>query len=148
MPSQHRPKWADNIFLSDLIAFFLFSYNMLQICLWLKNGGLVYFYQKRFHQEVSFQVNIKYLTWILVFFIVVHDLLHFKSILNVFPLKIREETTPQSSCVLESSTTFDRQKFLHICASRKLFHYPKTLQIRKTSVYARIWIPFWSDKQR
>ena len=79
----------------------------------------------------------------------VHDLLHFKSIVNVFRLKpVREETTPQSSCVLESSTTFDRQKFIHICASRKLFRYPKTLQIRKTSVYARIWIPFWSDKQR
>ena len=78
----------------------------------------------------------------------VHDLLHFKSILNVFRLNFREVTTPQSSCVLESSTTFDRQKFLHICASRKLFRYPKTLQIRKTSVYERIWIPFWSDKQR
>ena len=62
----------------------------------------------------------------------VHDLLHFKSILNVFPLKIHEETTPQSSCVLESSTTFDRQKFFHICASRKLFRNPKTLKIRKT----------------
>ena len=61
----------------------------------------------------------------------VHELSHFKSILNVFRLKFREETTPQSSCVLESSTTFDRQKFLHICASRKLFRYPKTLQIRK-----------------
>ena len=61
----------------------------------------------------------------------VHDLLHFKSILNMFRLKFCKETTPQSSCVLESSTTFDRQKFLHICASRKLLRYPKTLQIEK-----------------
>ena len=64
MPSQHRLKWADNIFLSDLIAFFLFSYNILQICLRLENGSLVLFYQKSFNQEVSFQVNIKYLIWI------------------------------------------------------------------------------------
>ena len=78
----------------------------------------------------------------------VHGLLHFQSILNVFRLRFHEETTPQSSRVLESSTTFDRQKFLHICASRKLFRNPKTLKIRKTSVYARIWIPLWSDKQR
>ena len=61
MPTEHRLKSADNIFLSDLIAFFLFSYNMLQICLRLEIGSLVYFYQKRFNQEVSFQVNIKYL---------------------------------------------------------------------------------------
>ena len=26
--SEHRLKWAENIFLADLIAFFLFSYNM------------------------------------------------------------------------------------------------------------------------
>ena len=61
----------------------------------------------------------------------VHDLLHFKSILNVSQLKFREEATPQSSRVLESSTTFDRQKFPHICASRKLFRNPKTLEITK-----------------
>ena len=64
MPTKHRLEWADNIFLSDLIAFFLFSYNTLQICLRLENGSLVYFYQKSFNQKVSFQVNIKYLIWI------------------------------------------------------------------------------------
>ena len=61
----------------------------------------------------------------------VHDLLHFKSILKVSQLKFRQEATPQSSRVLKSSTTFDRQKFLHICASRKLFRNPKTLEITK-----------------
>ena len=66
----------------------------------------------------------------------VHDLLHFKSIKNVSQLKFREETT------------FDRQKFLHICASIKHFRNTKTLQLRRTSVYEGIWMPFWSDKQR
>ena len=103
---------------------------------------------KSVNREVYFQVIIKHLIRVKVFFIVVHDLLHFQSILNVFRLRFHEETTPQSLRLLESSTTFDRQKFLHICASRKLIRYPKALQIRKTSVYARIWIPFWSDKQR
>ena len=55
--------------------------------------------------------------------------------LNVCQLEFHEETTPQSLSVLESSTTFDRQKFHHICASRKLFHYSKTLQIRKKQVF-------------
>ena len=50
-------------------------------------------------------------------------------------LNFGEETTPQSSRVLESSTLFDRQKFLHICTSRKLFRSPKTLHIKERSVY-------------
>ena len=60
--------------------------------------------------------------------------------LNIILVKVERGTAAPLPCVLESSTTFDRQNFLDICASRKLFHYPKMLQIRKTSVYARIWI--------
>ena len=42
-------------------------------------------------------------------------------------LKFREETPPQSSRVLESSTTFDRKQFIHICASSKRFRIFKNL---------------------
>ena len=34
-------------------------------------------------------------------------------------LNFGEETTPQSSRVLESSTLFDRQEILHICTSKR-----------------------------
>ena len=61
----------------------------------------------------------------------VHDLLHFKSILNAFRQTFCEETTPQSSCVLESSTTFDRQKFLLIYASENFFVIPKRFKSEK-----------------
>ena len=62
----------------------------------------------------------------------VHGLLHFQSILNVFRLRFHEETTPQSSRVLESSTTFDRQKFLHIFVLQENFCViPKRLKSEK-----------------
>ena len=50
-------------------------------------------------------------------------------------LNFGEETTPQSSRILESSTLFDRQKYLHICISRKLFRSRKMLQIRKKQLF-------------
>ena len=61
----------------------------------------------------------------------VHDLLHFKSILNVFRLKFREETTPQSSRVLESSTTFDRQNSSTFVLQENLFVISKRLKSEK-----------------
>ena len=60
MPSERCLKWAETFFLSDLIAFFLFSCNMLQICFRFNNGGsLVNFYQKVLIEKYrTFQVNI------------------------------------------------------------------------------------------
>ena len=81
---------------------------------------------KIFNQQVSFQVNIKYLIsqfrYFSLWFMTCCISIYFKCV----SLEFREETTPQSSRVLESST-----KFLHICASRKLFRNPKTLEITK-----------------
>ena len=75
-------------------------------------------------------------------------LLHFKSILIVSQLKFRKETIPQSLPVLESRMTFDRQNFSSFVPQNKLFRNSNRLQIRKTSIYARIWISFWCNKQR
>ena len=66
-------------------------------------------------------------------FIVVYGLLHFKSIGNVSQLNFGEETTPQSSRVLESSTLFDRQKlnlstFVH---QENFFVVPKRFKSEK-----------------
>ena len=44
-------------------------------------------------------------------------------------LNFGEETTPQSSRVFESSTLIDRQKFLHICTSRKLSRFKSEKQV-------------------
>ena len=139
MPSEHRLKLAEKYFsvrFNCLFFFLQYTTNMSSTIKWKKPRLLL---SKSFSQEVSFQVNIKYLIWIKVFFIAVYGLLHLKDIWNVSQLKFGEETTPQSSRVLESSTLFDRQTFLYICTWRKLFRSPKTLQIRQTSVYARIW---------
>ena len=46
-------------------------------------------------------------------------------------LNFGEETTLQPSRVLESRTLFDKQKFLHICTSRKLFRSPKRIKSDK-----------------
>lgn len=132
MPSKHRLKLDEKYFsirFNYLFCFLRNTTNMSSTQKWKKPRLLL---TKSFSQEVSFQVNIKYLIWIKVFFIVVYGLLHFKSIWNVSQLNFGEETTPQSSRVLESSMLFDRQKFIYICISSKLFRSPKTLQIRKT----------------
>ena len=65
MPSEHRLKWAEDIVLSDLIAFsshFLqYATNMPSTQKWKKPRWLL---SKSFNQEVTFQVNVKYLIWI------------------------------------------------------------------------------------
>ena len=140
MLSEHRLRWVENIFPSDLIAFFSlflqYATNIPSTQKWKKPHLLLS--SKCFTQEVFFQVNIKYVFEFSYFFIVVHDPLPFKSILKCVSAKILRRD-------------FERQTFLHICAPRKLLRNPKMLQKKKQtnknkkiSVYAIIWIPFWS----
>ena len=46
-------------------------------------------------------------------------------------LKFHKEYTPQLSRVLESSTAFDKQKCLHICASKNFFVIQKCFKSEK-----------------
>lgn len=116
--------------INSICFFFSFLQYATNMPLTQKWRSLVYFYQKVLIKQYPYESTLRMQSEVRYFSIVVYDLLHFKSNWAVSQLKFCEETTPQWLHVLESST-FDRQKFLYICASRKLYWKSKNASNQK-----------------